>query len=135
MLKILLCLYKTFPKFQSGWDQPKIQNNILQTIFVSYNTQWPIQWKYLNFTEITFSFWMKDFKFSKFNENEAKQENFKGGLNTILKNINLQAGKNLAQIGKSNTARGLGGYCEPISGFIRRPGPRALRNFQYLSCN
>lgn len=36
---------------------------------------------------------MKDFKFSKFNENEAKQENFKGGLNTTLKNINLQAGK------------------------------------------
>ena len=30
--------------------------------------------------EITFSFQMKDFKFSKFNENEAKQENFKGGL-------------------------------------------------------
>lgn len=43
--------------------------------------------------EITFSFWMKDFKFSKFNENEAKQENFKGGLNTTFKNINLQAGK------------------------------------------
>ena len=45
--------------------------------------------------EITFSFWMKDFKFSKFNENKAKHENFKGGggLNTTFKNINLQAGK------------------------------------------
>ena len=29
--------------------------------------------------EITFSFWMKDFKFSKFNENKAKHENCKGG--------------------------------------------------------
>ena len=36
------------------WRQSKIQNNILRTIFASWNREWLEQWNYLIFMEIEF---------------------------------------------------------------------------------